>query len=71
LRTPAKVEHAVNAQSTFPPDNSYVVPTTGGIDKLLLTPSEIGLVREAQRKNEYLHFGYVAQRESFGGGVTS
>jgi hypothetical protein len=34
-----------------------------------LTPSMIGLVKEVKRKHELLHFGYMARREAFRGGV--
>jgi hypothetical protein len=44
LRTPAKVEHAVT-------DGSFVVSTTIDIDGLSLTPSKIGLAKEAQRQH--------------------
>jgi hypothetical protein len=66
LRTPAKVEQAVIAQSTFHHDGTYVVPSTINIDGLYLTPSKKGL-----RKFELLHFGYVAHWEAFRGAVIS
>jgi hypothetical protein len=60
LRTPNKVEHVVTAQSIVHRDGCYVVPTTGSIDGLSLTPCKIGSVKEAHHKFELLHFGYVA-----------
>jgi 8-oxo-dGTP pyrophosphatase MutT (NUDIX family) len=60
MRTRAQVEQAGAAQSTIHHDATYVVPTTIDIDGLSLTPSESGLLKEAQREHELLHFGYVA-----------
>jgi hypothetical protein len=71
MRTHAKVEPLVTAQSTVHRDDSYVVPTTVDIEGLCLTPFKIGLVREAQRKYEMLHFVYVARWESFRGAAIS
>jgi hypothetical protein len=48
LRTPAKVERAVVAQSTIHPDGTYVVPAS--LDMLTLTPSVTARVNESQRK---------------------
>jgi hypothetical protein len=60
LRTLAKVEHAVAAQSIVYPHDSYVISATVGIDGLSLTSSRIELLKETQRKHELLHFSYVA-----------
>jgi ADP-ribose pyrophosphatase YjhB (NUDIX family) len=65
LRTPAKVEQAVTAQSTIHSDGFCVIPTMIDIDGLSLTPFKIGIVREVHRKHELLHFGSVAQWEAF------
>jgi hypothetical protein len=66
MRTPPKVEHAVNALSTIHHDGTYVVPAAiDYIDDLSLSRSNTILLMEAQRKHELLHFGYVAQLESF------
>jgi hypothetical protein len=62
LRTRAKLEHVVTAQSTNNPDGSYVVPTTIDIDGLSLTPAKHGLLPTLKRKLELLHFGYVTQQ---------
>jgi hypothetical protein len=43
LRTPAKVEKALLAQSIVHPDGYDVVPATVDIDGLSPTPSRIGL----------------------------
>jgi hypothetical protein len=69
LRTLAKVEHVATPQSTFHHDSSYVVPVVVDTDGLSLTPSKIGLV--TQRKYELIHFGYMAQWESFRGATIS
>jgi hypothetical protein len=60
LRIPSKVEQVVSAQSPVHPYGSYVVPTTIDIDGLSRTSSKIGLLKDAKRKDELLHFGYVA-----------
>jgi ADP-ribose pyrophosphatase YjhB (NUDIX family) len=65
LRTPAQVEQAVLAQSTVNPDGTYVVPETINTDGLNLTPAQTWLIRAEKHKSELLHFGYVAQWESF------
>jgi hypothetical protein len=61
LRTHAKLEHVVTAQSTINPDGYYAVPTTIDIDGLSLTPVKHGLFIALKRKYEILHFGYVTQ----------
>jgi hypothetical protein len=71
MRTLAKVELAVTAQSTVRRDGSHGVPTIIDIDGLSLTPSKVGLLKATERKYEMLHFGYVAQWESFRGVVIS
>jgi 8-oxo-dGTP pyrophosphatase MutT (NUDIX family) len=65
LRSLAKLEQVVSAQSTINPDGSYVVPTTTGIDGLSITPTKHGLLPALKRKYELLHFGYVTQWETF------
>jgi ADP-ribose pyrophosphatase YjhB (NUDIX family) len=65
IRTLAQVEHAVLAQSTVNPDDTYVVPETINIDGLTLTPAQKGLLRAEKHKSKLLHFGYVTQWESF------
>jgi hypothetical protein len=65
LRTHAKVEQAVTAQSAIHHDGSYVVPATVDIDNLSLTPSKIELGKETESTYKRLHFGYVAQCQSF------
>jgi hypothetical protein len=67
LRALAKVEKVVTAHF----DGTYTVPSILDIDGLSLTQSKIGIERETQRKYELLHFGNVAQWESFRGAVTS
>jgi 8-oxo-dGTP pyrophosphatase MutT (NUDIX family) len=65
-RTHAKVEQAVNAQSTIHHVGTYVVPAMVDIDGLSLMPSKTGLVNENQIiKYELLHIGYVAHWQSF------
>jgi hypothetical protein len=71
LRTPAKVDQAVTAQSTIYPNGTYVEPFSVEIDGLILTPSKTGLLKETQRKFELLHFGYAAQWGAFRGVVVS
>jgi hypothetical protein len=71
LRTPAKVEQAVIAQSTIYHDGTYVVPYTSDVDGLSLTPSKTGLLKGTQRKLELLHLGYIAHWEAFRGVVIS
>jgi hypothetical protein len=44
------VEHAVTAQTFVHHEGSYVAPITVDIDGLSLTPSKIGLLKEAHRK---------------------
>jgi hypothetical protein len=46
LRTLAKVEHFVTAQSNGHFDDFYVVPITVDIDGLSLAPAKIGFVKE-------------------------
>jgi hypothetical protein len=65
LRTIAKLEHVVTAQSTINPDGSYVVPATIDIDGLSLTPVKHGLPTSLKHKFELLYFGYVTQWETF------
>jgi hypothetical protein len=65
LRTLAKVEQAVTAQSTIHPDGTYIVPPTIDIDGLFHMPSKIWLFKKTQHKCEVLHFGYVAHWEAF------
>jgi 8-oxo-dGTP pyrophosphatase MutT (NUDIX family) len=65
IRTPAKLEHVVVAQSTINPDGSYVVPATIYIDGLCLTPAKQGLLPTLRRKFELIHFGCVTQWEIF------
>jgi hypothetical protein len=65
MRTLAIVEQAATVLSTIHLDGTYVVQATTDIDGLSLTPSNIGLVKETQRKYELLHFGYVGQWQSF------
>jgi ADP-ribose pyrophosphatase YjhB (NUDIX family) len=65
LRTLAKLEHLVTAQSSINPDGSYVVLTTIDIDGLSLTPVKHGLLTSLKHKLELLHFGYVTQWETF------
>jgi ADP-ribose pyrophosphatase YjhB (NUDIX family) len=65
LRTHAKLEHVVTAQSTINLDGSYVVPTTIDIDGLSLTLAKQGLLTTLRRQFELLHFGYVTQWETF------
>jgi hypothetical protein len=61
LRTPAKVEQAVIAQSIVHSVCTYTIPVTVAINGLSFTPSKICLARETQRKYELLHFRYVAK----------
>jgi hypothetical protein len=61
LRTRAKLEHVVTAQSTINSDGSYVVPTAIVIDVLSLTPAKQGLLPPLKCKLELLHFGDVIQ----------
>jgi hypothetical protein len=42
LRTPAQLEQVVNAQSTYNPDGSYVVPEKLDVGGLNLTPVKTG-----------------------------
>jgi hypothetical protein len=65
LRTHAKVERVVSAQSTIIPDGPYVVPATIDIDGLSLTPTKQRLLSALTRKFELLHFGFVTQWETF------
>jgi ADP-ribose pyrophosphatase YjhB (NUDIX family) len=65
LRTLAKLEQVVTAQSTINPDGSYFVPATNDIDGLSLTPVKYGLLSALKRKFELLHCGYVSQWETF------
>jgi ADP-ribose pyrophosphatase YjhB (NUDIX family) len=65
LRTLAKLEQVVPAQSTINPDGSYVVPQTIGIDGLSLTPAKRGLLPTLKHMFELLHSGYVTQWETF------
>jgi 8-oxo-dGTP pyrophosphatase MutT (NUDIX family) len=65
LRTHAKLEHVVIAQSTVNSDGSYAVPATIDIDGLSLTPAKHGLLPALKRKYELLHFGYVTEWETF------
>jgi hypothetical protein len=62
LRTPAKLEQAVSAQSTI--NGSYVVPQTSDMDGVSLTPAKHGLLPALKYKYELLHFGYVTQWET-------
>jgi ADP-ribose pyrophosphatase YjhB (NUDIX family) len=43
LRTPAKLEHVVTAESTINSDGSHVVPATIDIDGPFLTPAKHGV----------------------------
>jgi ADP-ribose pyrophosphatase YjhB (NUDIX family) len=65
LRTPAKLEQAVTAQSTINLDGSYVVREPIDIGGLNLTPAETGLLNARKHKSELLHFGYVSQWGTF------
>jgi hypothetical protein len=67
----AKVEQATTAQSTISPYGTYVVPESIDIDGLWLTPTKIELIPSSIRKFELLHFGYVAQWETFRRAVTT
>jgi hypothetical protein len=66
LRTLAKLEHVVTAQSTTHPDGfAYVIPATINIDGLSRTPVKHGLLSALRRKfAELLHVGYVTQWET-------
>jgi hypothetical protein len=65
IRTLAKLIQVVTTQSTINPDGTYVVPTTVDIDGISLTRTKIGRLHFVIRKFELLHFGYVAQWETF------
>jgi 8-oxo-dGTP pyrophosphatase MutT (NUDIX family) len=65
LRTLARLEQAVTAQSTISPNGSYVVPETIDIGGLNLTPAQTGLLPAMKHKSELPHFGYVTQWETF------
>jgi hypothetical protein len=67
LRTLAKLEHVVTAQSTIHPDGfAYIITTMIDIDGLSLTPVKHGLLSASRRKfAELFHFGYVTQWETF------
>jgi hypothetical protein len=52
LRTPAKVQQAVIAQSTVHHDGSYAVSAVIDINGLSLTPFVTCIVKEFQRKYE-------------------
>jgi ADP-ribose pyrophosphatase YjhB (NUDIX family) len=71
LRTLAKVLKVVTAKSTINLDGTYVVLESIDIDRLSLTATKIGLLPAIQRKFELLHFGYVAQWETFRRAVTT
>jgi hypothetical protein len=64
-RTFARVEQATDAHSTINPHGTYVVPESIDIDGPSLTPTKIELIPSSIRKFELLHFGYVAQWETF------
>jgi hypothetical protein len=65
LRTPAKVDHVVQAQSTINHYGTYIVRESIDIGGLSLAPSKTRLLLAAQRKFDLLHFGFVAQWEAF------
>jgi hypothetical protein len=73
LRTPAKVEQAVVAQSTihYYDGSHHADPTTVDIDGLIMPPSLTGLNKGSRRKNELFHFGVLAQWLFFRGAVMS
>jgi hypothetical protein len=65
LRTPAKLEQVVTAQSTINSDGSYAVPAMIVIGDLSRTPAKHGLLLALKCTFELLHFGYVTQWETF------
>jgi hypothetical protein len=71
IRTHAKLVQVVSAQSTINYDGTYVVPATIDIDGMSLTPTKTRLLPPIIRKFELLHFGYVAQWETFRRAVTT
>jgi hypothetical protein len=71
IRTHAKLVQAVTTQSTINQDDTYVVLSTIDMDGLSLTPIKTGRLPEVIRKFELLHFGYVAQWETFRRAVTT
>jgi hypothetical protein len=71
IRTRVKLMQAVTTHSTIIRDGTYVVPATIDIDGLSLTPTKAGRLPDAMRKFELLHFGYVAQWETFRRAVTT
>jgi hypothetical protein len=71
IRTHAKLVQVVTAHSTNNPYAIYVDSATIDIVGLSLTPTKIGLLLAIIRKFELLHFGYVAQWETFRRAVTT
>jgi hypothetical protein len=71
IRTLAKLVQAVAIQSTINLDGTYVIPATIDIDGLSLTPTMIGRLPYVIRMFEILHFGYMAQWETFYQAVTT
>jgi hypothetical protein len=65
VSTPAKLVQDVTAQSIISYDGTYAIPTTIDIDDLSLTPTKTRRLLEITRKFGLLHFGYVAQWETF------
>jgi hypothetical protein len=70
IRTTAKLIQVVT-QSTINPDGTYVVSATIDIHGLSLTPTKSGRLHDVIRTFELLHFGYVAQWETYPQAVTT
>jgi hypothetical protein len=71
IRTHAKLVQAITAQSTNNPYVNYVVSATIDIDGLSVKPTKIWLLLAIIRRFDLLHFGYLAQWETFRRAVTT